>query len=49
MSRVCILAFTLGILAGLVLSLDAVGLDVAPYYSQADRSDLQDLIEGLRP
>lgn len=47
MSRVVILAFSLGIAAGLVLAFDVQGLDVVPYYMGDDRAALQKLVEAL--
>lgn len=49
MSRVVILAFSLGILAGFVLAMDTLSLDIAAHYSGDERAALTQLIEGLRP
>ena len=47
MSRIVIASLTIGIALGFVLSLDPIGLDVVHYYTQADRSDLNELILSL--
>lgn len=47
MTRIVIAAFALGIWAGFMLALDPIALDIVPYYTQVDRSDLTELILTL--